>query len=111
MGTEPVQLGKLIDHVIGVFGLHDKFHGWKIVHKWPEIVGPDIARQSRAVRFSDGILTVVVERDAWRQELEMQREQILQRIHHLPKGSVVKKIVLKAGTVTENIDGKDSSGR
>jgi len=111
MSNQPIRLDKLIEQMLGAFGLRDKFHGWRTVNRWAEIVGPDIARHSRAVRFADGILTIVVEKDAWRQELEMQREQILQRIHATPGGTAVKKIVLKAGSLTENFDGENSSGR
>ncbi len=111
METEPVRLGKLVERIISAFGLHDKFHGWKIVNQWPEIVGPDIARHSRALRYSDGTLTIVVEKDVWRQELEMQREQILRQIRRVPGGDVVKRIVLRAGSFTENKHGEYNGGR
>jgi len=111
MGADPIRLGTLIEHIIGACGLHDKFHGWRIVNQWPDIVGSEIARHSRAIRYSDGILTIAVEKDVWRQELEMQREQILRQIRRVPGGAVVKKIVLRAGAPTENNNGKDSSGR
>lgn len=102
MVAEPTRLGQLIDQVISSLGLSDKYHGWRIVSRWPDIVGPEVARQARAVRFSDGILTVVVEKDAWRQELEMQLEVILQKIRSYAGGRAVKKIVLRAGSPTEN---------
>ncbi len=102
MGQEPTQLGNLIEHVIRSLGLGEKFHGWRIVSRWPEIVGPEIARHARAIRFSDGILTIVVEKDVWRQELEMQLENILEKIRSTSGGSAVKKIVLKSGSSMEN---------
>jgi predicted nucleic acid-binding Zn ribbon protein len=109
MGNEPIRLGRLLEKIIGALGIQDKFHGWQIVSRWPDIVGPEIARQSRAVRFVDGILTVVVEKDAWRQELEMQRESILDKIRALPGGKAVKKIVLRAGSLMENGNDQDDS--
>lgn len=102
MVHEPTRLGHLIEQVIRSLGLGEKYHGWRIVSRWPDIVGPEIARQARAVRFSDGILTVVVEKDAWRQELEMQLEVILRKVRSDSGGRAVRKIVLKAGSSTEN---------
>jgi predicted nucleic acid-binding Zn ribbon protein len=102
MGREPTRLGNLIEQVIGSLGLGDKYHGWRLVSRWPDIVGPEVARQARAVRVADGILTVVVEKDVWRQELEMQLESILDKIRTTAGGGAVKKIVLRAGSSMEN---------
>lgn len=101
MAREPVLLGGLIDYVINSLGLGDRYHGWQIVKNWPDMVGPDIARHSRAERFSEGVLTVIVEKDVWRQELEMQRERLMERIRSRPGGAAVKKIVFKAGSSME----------
>jgi len=102
MVREPTRLGNLIEQVISSLGLSEKYHGWRVVSRWPDIVGPEIARQARAVRFSDGILTVIVEKDAWRQELEMQLEVILRKVRSNAGGRAVNKIVLKAGSSMEN---------
>ena len=101
MGREPTRLGNLIEHVIGSLGLGDKFHGWRVVSRWPDIVGPEIARHARAIRFSDGILTIVVEKDVWRQELEMQLESILEKVRLTSGGRTIKKIVLRSGSPME----------
>jgi hypothetical protein len=107
MDKPPTRLGDVIERVVSAYGLGDNYRGWKIVALWPEIVGKQIARRSRAVRFSDGAVVVIVESDAWRQELEMQREQILRKIRALPGGSVVNKIILKAGPLGEFDNGQD----
>jgi predicted nucleic acid-binding Zn ribbon protein len=102
VGRDPTRLGNLIEQVIGSLGLGEKFHGWRIVSRWPDIVGAEIALHARAVRFSDGILTVVVEKDVWRQELEMQLESILDKVRSQSGGKAVKKIVLRAGSTMES---------
>lgn len=108
MTHEPTRLGSLIEKVLGTLGVGTGFHGWRIVNRWATIVGPEIARHARAVRFTDGVLVVVVEKDAWRQELEMQLEHILTRVRSMPGGTAVKKIVLKAGSSAERHHGQDS---
>ena len=95
--SKPSQLGEVIESLVTSLGQAGQFYGWRIVVRWPEIVGPEIAEVARAVRFSEGILTVVVEKDVWRQELEMQLDRILAKIKSHPGGRVVEKIVLKAG--------------
>ena len=86
-----------MDKVIRSLGLSRDYHGWKVVSKWPEIVGPIMAEQAHARRFRDGVLVVSVPDDSWRQELAMKTEEILRRIHALPFGRSVKKIRLDRG--------------
>ncbi|MFH1700794.1 MAG: DUF721 domain-containing protein [Candidatus Zixiibacteriota bacterium] len=102
MEQKPDRLGNIFDGLMSSLGLKKSFHGWQIVDKWPEIVGVDIAKVSRADKFQDGILTVIVEQDTWRQELEMQREEILKTIHRRRGGKAVEKIILKTGSIREN---------
>jgi predicted nucleic acid-binding Zn ribbon protein len=95
--NQPSRLGDLIEKMVASLGQSGRFYGWRMVAEWPQIVGPEIAKISRAVRFSEGVLTVVVEKDVWRQELEMQLDEILTRIWSRPGGKAVQKVVLRAG--------------
>ena len=106
MEQKPTKLNAVVDRLMISLGMGKAYQGWRIVEKWPEIVGADIAKVARAERFSDGMLTVVVEKDAWRQELEMQLEQILTKIRSLPGGRAVDKIILRAGSTREYRDGR-----
>jgi predicted nucleic acid-binding Zn ribbon protein len=65
-----------------------------VVEHWPEIVGEDIAARAVADGYRDGVLYVSVEQDVWRQELQMQKETILRKIHELPYGQAVREIRL-----------------
>jgi predicted nucleic acid-binding Zn ribbon protein len=102
VGKNAVRLGDVIDAIVGSLGHGKNFHGWRMVARWPEIVGPQLARCSRAVRYADGIMYVAVTGDAWRQELEMDLEHILGKIHALPSGKAVDRIVLRAGSYLEH---------
>jgi predicted nucleic acid-binding Zn ribbon protein len=91
---KPSNISSVVPSVLASLGIKKSCDGWRIVELWPEIVGGDIADQATAVRFSDGILYVLVPRDVWRQELHLQRDLILQKIHSLPFGKAVKEIRL-----------------
>ncbi len=107
MGNTPARLDGVLHKLMSSMGLARRWYGWQVVVTWPEIVGPQLAEVSRALRFAEGVLTVVVEKDVWRQELEMQMDDILARVHEHPGGKVVDRIVLKAGSMRKESDGKD----
>ncbi len=84
----------VLNSLVRSLGLSRNYNGWLVVNNWPDIVGEQVARVSRAVRFEDGILFVAVEKDAWRQELTMQIESILANIRRLPYGGAVQQVRL-----------------
>ena len=90
-------IGGVIDRVVRSLGLATRYGGWLAVNQWPEIVGQQIAQAARAVRFRDGTLYVAVPSAAWRQELSLQREVILQKIRSRPYGKAVTEIRLIHG--------------
>jgi predicted nucleic acid-binding Zn ribbon protein len=89
---DPVQLGPMIDRLLAGFGLAQQLGGWRIVAGWPEIAGEKIARVSRAIRFSDDTLLISVPDAGWRQELSLQTDRILDKIHAVPGGRAVRRI-------------------
>lgn len=90
--SAPKRLGFLIDGLLGRMGLASTLNGWKVVNAWPDIVGDRVARVSKPIRYEDNTLLVSVPDAGWRQELHLQIDMILEKIHELPGGKVVKKI-------------------
>ena len=88
-----VRLGSFMDRVLSGMGLSRTLAGWKIVIKWPEIVGEKNAEHSKAIRFSGDTLLVKVTDAVWRQELSSDKDRILAEIWKQPGGNVVKKIM------------------
>jgi hypothetical protein len=93
----PQPISGLIDKVMGNLGLSQSYRGWQVVALWPEIVGEHYAARSRAIRFSEGVLFVAVEDAAWRQELSMQVDEVMKKIHKYPFGRAVSRIRLVKG--------------
>lgn len=92
--SRPQIISPVINNVIGNLGLKKGYAGWQIVDQWAEIVGEKIAEATKAQRFEDGILFVKVKNAAWRQELSMQTDSILEAIHKSPYGKSIKQIRL-----------------
>lgn len=94
---KPRQIAGIIDRLMASLGQSRRFYGWSVVTRWPEIVGDQIARNARAIAFDDGVLTIAVPSDTWRQELQMQSEMILNKIHDHPGGRSVKRLRMVRG--------------
>ncbi len=74
-------LGSVLGRVLSGLGLSREVAGWQAVAAWPRLVGPRIARHTRAVSFRDGTLHVEVEGSAWMQELGYLSRDLVRRIN------------------------------
>ncbi|MEW5796923.1 MAG: DUF721 domain-containing protein [Candidatus Zixiibacteriota bacterium] len=95
--TKPVPAAGIVDRIVTSLGLAQRYYGWMMVSRWPEMVGEYYARKSRAFRFEEGVLYVAVEDASWRQQMAMDTERILTIIHGYPHGQVVKDLRLVMG--------------
>lgn len=88
----PKPIGGVIEKVVKSLGISKSYHGWLVVSKWSDIVGDQIAKVAKAVRFDDGTLYVAVPDAAWRQNLAMETEVILHKIQSYPFGCAVRRL-------------------
>jgi len=103
--SRPAHAAGIVDHIVTSLGLADRYYGWLIVSKWPEIVGEYYARKSHAIRYDEGMLYVAVEDSSWRQQMAMDAEKILKIIHSYPHGQVVENLRLVMGEKRMHTDG------
>nr|MBN2276909.1 DUF721 domain-containing protein [candidate division Zixibacteria bacterium] len=90
---DAVLLGTFLDGLMVRLGLAHNLGGWRIVSRWAGIVGDKMASVSRAVRFSDDTLLVSVPDAVWRHQMSMEVDAILEKIHAVPGGRAVKRIL------------------
>jgi len=95
--NDPKPISGVVRNVLASLGLARRYDGWLTVTNWPEMVGEQVAKVARAVRFEDGVLYVAVAGDVWRQELSMQTDAILKKIRSYPYGKVVTQLRLVRG--------------
>jgi predicted nucleic acid-binding Zn ribbon protein len=94
---EPARIGGAIGKLMQSLGLKRPYDGWQVVVNWPEIVGDEISSRAEAIRYENGTVFVVVPDDSWRQQLSLQTEMILEKIHSYPYGRAVKTLRLVKG--------------
>jgi predicted nucleic acid-binding Zn ribbon protein len=89
---EPV--GPLLQRLLRRLGLDRRLLEYRAVEAWPEVVGPVIAAQTRAVSVREGVLFVDVASSVWMQELGILRDSIVERLNARLGEPRVRKIVL-----------------
>jgi|MudIll2142460700_1097286.scaffolds.fasta_scaffold755489_2 predicted nucleic acid-binding Zn ribbon protein len=74
---QPRAAGEILVKVLEELGLSQKLREREALTQWPEVVGPEVARRSRALRIREGVLYVRVDSAVWRQELHFLKSAIL----------------------------------
>ena len=69
--TGPQPVSGILKDVLRQCGLSERLEERNPLMAWPEVVGEDIAKHSRAVDISDGVLILEADHGAWRQELTL----------------------------------------
>jgi predicted nucleic acid-binding Zn ribbon protein len=90
-------VGPLLRRLLQRHGLDRRLEEYRAVGLWPEVVGPMIAAQSRAVEVRDGTLFVHVDSNVWMQELGILRDEIVTRLNARLGAPHVRKIILSLG--------------
>ena len=76
--------------------------GIDVVRLWPDVVGPEIARHSSAVKFSRSCLFVVVGDPRWASELRHLGRQLVDRLNEAVGSNVVVDLKISVRGQPEN---------
>lgn len=82
-GDEPAEpLADVLARFLARSGFEDRLQQTRILTRWGELVGPEIAAVTRAVSISDdGTLFVAVRSHAWMSELTMMERTLLETVN------------------------------
>ncbi|MFP5518906.1 MAG: DUF721 domain-containing protein [Bdellovibrionia bacterium] len=72
--------------------LSEQFLRWKLWAKWPEVVGPTIAKNAEPVAYKNGILFLWVKNSTWMQQMVFLRDQIQTTINQKMNQNFVRSI-------------------
>ncbi|CUT05782.1 Protein of unknown function (DUF721) [Candidatus Kryptobacter tengchongensis] len=90
---EPVLFGLALDELLKNMGVEHTVKEKMVLEKWSEVVGPYIAKVSKAERIENGVLYVRVVNPAWKHHLFMLRREIINKLNDSLKLNVVREIV------------------
>lgn len=85
-------LGAVIDSLTNTLGIKSRLQEYEAVVQWEGIVGERIARMTTASRIVKGVLFVKVKTSTWRNELNVRKKEIIEKINRGIGGEVVKDI-------------------
>ncbi len=69
-----------------------QFQRWKLWHKWPEIVGKNLANVSEPVGLYNDTLWVWVKNSTWMQELQFIKKPICDKVNQHVGEAFVKQV-------------------
>ena len=88
------QLKKVLQKTIERSGFKNAILQENAVSIWPDAVGKNISKISKATSVDKGVLFVKVESATWKQELYMQKNEIINKINKKIGSKAIKEIRL-----------------
>ena len=64
----------------------------KAIDRWSEIVGKTISENTKATKMSNGVLYIETKNSTWRQELQLQKQDIVKKLNKKLKNKIIKDI-------------------
>jgi predicted nucleic acid-binding Zn ribbon protein len=85
-------LKDILDHVLHSQGLDKRIQEENAVVLWEEIVGPRIAKASKALRIDRGELLIEVTSSSWKHQIQMLKPDIIKKLNTRLGANTVKTI-------------------
>lgn len=86
------QLKKAIQEAISESGIEREIQQENAVSVWSEVVGVVVSKVTDAVSVNKGVLVVKTKSSTWRQELYMQKKDIIDKINIKIGSTAIKEI-------------------
>lgn len=98
MSEAPKQLSDLLRSALEKSPLRHGLQRQQALECWPDVVGDEIAKHTRAVSIHEGVLRIQVESAVWAQELVLLRPQIISGFAQRLGPGEVREIRFHSGT-------------
>ena len=85
-------LKKAIKTAINKAGIENALKQESAVFLWKEVVGRKVSKAAKAEKVDRGTLIVKTDSAVWRQELQMQKEQLIEKINKKIGSEAIKEI-------------------
>ena len=87
-----ISVGKALNGILKDLGLQGRINQYRVLEMWPEIVGENIAKYTKAERVQENIIYIKVKNNTWRTELQFQKNIILENISQKVGKGIIKDI-------------------
>ncbi len=88
-------LKEAIDALIRAYGFHDKLLEATLISSWEKVVGGVYAAHTRYLRVKDRILFAEIDSPALRQELAMQKSELVKKLNAQTGEKTIDDIVFR----------------
>ena len=95
----PSKVGDVLNQLMAKRGYNQTRSNTAREQVWAEAVGQPLASQSRAVRLSRGVLTIMVVNSAVMQELVFQQAALTKKVNELNEDLKVKSLRFRVGAI------------
>lgn len=86
------EVGSLVLQFLRAEGLETPLNEYRIIRSWPEVAGPAIARYTGNIFIKSGILNIQIKSPALRQNLNMNRTQMAQKLNQHVGAQVISEV-------------------
>jgi predicted nucleic acid-binding Zn ribbon protein len=86
-------VGAVLAAVLDKHGVREQVRRMEVLELWPEIVGEDLAKVTRARSVEDTALFVEVRSSAWLMELNMMKRDFLARVNERVEDAPFERVV------------------
>ena len=85
-------INQVISRAIKKTGLDQVLNQQEALDRWGEVVGKKISENSEATKITNGVLSVKTKNPTWRQELQLQKTEIIKKINNELEKKIIKDI-------------------
>ena len=85
-------IGSALEKVIQNQGLEEGLSQQKAIDVWGEVVGLAVSKNTEAVSAENGLLIIKTINSTWRQELQLQKVNIIKKINKRLEKKTIKDI-------------------
>ena len=85
-------IGKALKKFIQSSGLEKVLDQQKLIDLWDVVVGEKVCKNAKATSIEHGVLKVETSSPVWRQELHLQKKEIIDKLNNKLNKKIIKDI-------------------
>ena len=86
------KVGEALPRALKSLGISRRTREAQALWLWPQVVGPDLARETRALRLTGGILWVTASSTPLAHQLHLERSRLIERLNLMIGAPAIREI-------------------